>query len=65
MEPESLGPPPEFEVVPIRRSARIVKPSQRLCLNVECEETILGDLDEPSSYRVAMNSLEKENGDLL
>ena len=44
VEPESLGPPPEVEVVPIRRSSRSVKAPDRLCLNVEVEETILGDL---------------------
>ena len=60
VEPESLGPPPEVEVVPLRRSTRTIKPTERMCLNVECEETILGDLDEPTSYRAAMNSPEKE-----
>jgi hypothetical protein len=37
-----------------------VKAPTRLCLNVECEETILGDLDEPTSYKAAMNGSEKE-----
>lgn len=60
VEPESLGPPPEVEVVPIRRSSRTVKALERLCLNVECEETILGDLDEPTSFRDAINSPEKD-----
>jgi hypothetical protein len=60
VEPESLGPPPEVEVVPIRRSTRPVKAPTRLCLNVECEENLLGDLDEPTSYKAAINGPEKE-----
>ena len=65
VEPESLGPPPEEEVAPLRRSARSVKPVERMCLNVECEESILGDLGEPTSYKASIESPEKgttENG---
>lgn len=61
VEPESLGPPPEVEVVPIRRSSRSVKAPDRLCLNVEVDEYTLGDLNEPTSYRAAINSPEKVN----
>ena len=60
VEPEILGPPPEEEVVPLRRSTRTVKPVERMCMNVECEESILGDLGEPTSYKAAIESPEKE-----
>ncbi|MCO6516483.1 MAG: hypothetical protein J6586_08315, partial [Snodgrassella sp.] len=59
IEPESLGPPPEVEVVPIRRSSRSVKAPDRLCLNVEVDQHTLGDLNEPTSYRAAINSPQK------
>ncbi|PWA63339.1 zinc finger, CCHC-type [Artemisia annua] len=58
-EPDSLGPPPEVEVVPLRRSERTMKAPERLCLNVECDQSILGDLNEPTSYKAAIKSPDK------
>ncbi|GKB32482.1 RNA-directed DNA polymerase, eukaryota [Tanacetum coccineum] len=46
--------PPQEEVVPIRRSARIHRAPDRLCLNVEVEEHSLGDLNEPNNYKAAL-----------
>ncbi|GJX24403.1 retrotransposon protein, putative, ty1-copia subclass [Tanacetum coccineum] len=50
--------PPQEEVIPIRRSERTHRAPNRLCLNVEVEEHILGDLNEPTSYKAAMLDLE-------
>ncbi|GJZ05008.1 retrotransposon protein, putative, ty1-copia subclass [Tanacetum coccineum] len=46
--------PPQEEVIPIRRSERICRATNRLCLNVEMEEHSLGDLGEPANYKAAM-----------
>ncbi|GJY83064.1 retrotransposon protein, putative, ty1-copia subclass [Tanacetum coccineum] len=46
--------PPQAEVIPIRRSERTHRAPNHLCLNVEVEEHSLGDLNEPTSYKVAM-----------
>ncbi|GKE31876.1 retrotransposon protein, putative, ty1-copia subclass, partial [Tanacetum coccineum] len=46
--------PPQEEVIPIRRSERTHRAPNHLCLNVEVEEHSLGDLNEPTSYKVAM-----------
>ncbi|GKC55079.1 retrotransposon protein, putative, ty1-copia subclass [Tanacetum coccineum] len=46
--------PPQEEVIPIRRSERTHRAPNRLCLNVEAEEHSLGDLNEPTNYKVAM-----------
>ncbi|GJT70535.1 retrotransposon protein, putative, ty1-copia subclass [Tanacetum coccineum] len=53
MEVKSFEPPQE-EVIPLRRSERIHRPPDRLCLNVEVEEHSLGDLNEPTSYKAVM-----------
>ncbi|GJU86096.1 retrotransposon protein, putative, ty1-copia subclass [Tanacetum coccineum] len=53
MEVEGFEPPQE-EVVPICRSARTHRAPDHLCLNVEVEEHSLGDLNEPTNYKVAM-----------
>ncbi|GJS24427.1 retrotransposon protein, putative, ty1-copia subclass [Tanacetum coccineum] len=53
MEFEGFEPPQE-EVIPVRRSERIHRAPDRLCLNVEAEEHSLGDLNEPTSYKAAM-----------
>ncbi|GJU74023.1 retrotransposon protein, putative, ty1-copia subclass [Tanacetum coccineum] len=53
MEVEGFEPPQE-EVIPIRRSERIHRAPNRLCLNVEAEENSLGDLNKPTSYKAAM-----------
>ncbi|GJS24352.1 reverse transcriptase domain-containing protein [Tanacetum coccineum] len=49
---------PQEEVILIRRSKRIHRAPNRLCLNVEVEEHSLVDLNEPTSYKVAMLDLE-------
>nr|GEY49262.1 zinc finger, CCHC-type [Tanacetum cinerariifolium] len=53
MEVEGFKPPQE-EVIPIHRSARTHRALDRLCLNVEVEEHCLGDLKEPTNYKVAI-----------
>nr|GEV40262.1 retrotransposon protein, putative, Ty1-copia subclass [Tanacetum cinerariifolium] len=53
MEVEGFEPPKE-EVIPIRRSKRIHRAPNCLCLNVEVEEHSLGDLNETTSYKAAM-----------
>ncbi|GJR51806.1 retrotransposon protein, putative, ty1-copia subclass [Tanacetum coccineum] len=46
--------PPQEEVIPIHRSERTHRAPTRLGLNVEAEEHSLGDLNEPTSCKVAM-----------
>ncbi|GKB47765.1 retrotransposon protein, putative, ty1-copia subclass [Tanacetum coccineum] len=46
--------PPQEEVIPIRRSERTRRATNRLCLNVEVKEHSLGDLGEPANYKAAM-----------
>ncbi|GJY92946.1 retrotransposon protein, putative, ty1-copia subclass [Tanacetum coccineum] len=53
MEVEGFEPPQE-KVVPIHRSARTHLAPDHLCLNVKVEEHSLGDLNEPTNYKVAM-----------
>ncbi|GJS92023.1 retrotransposon protein, putative, ty1-copia subclass [Tanacetum coccineum] len=55
-EVEGFEPPqpPQEEVIPIRRSERTRRATNRLCLNVEVEEHSLGDLGEPANYKAAM-----------
>nr|GFB07745.1 zinc finger, CCHC-type [Tanacetum cinerariifolium] len=69
IEEESLAPivSQEEDVIPVRRSVRIHKAPDRLCLNVkidpdrlcfnvEVEEHNLGDLNEPANYKVALSN---------
>ncbi|GKA71260.1 hypothetical protein Tco_0777399, partial [Tanacetum coccineum] len=53
MEVEGFKPPQE-EVVPVRRSARIHRDPKRLYLNVLVAEHILGDLNRPTNYKAAL-----------
>ncbi|GJW04796.1 retrotransposon protein, putative, ty1-copia subclass [Tanacetum coccineum] len=53
MEVEGFEPPHEEEAH-VRRSARIHRAPERLCLNIEVEEHSLGDLNEPANYKAAM-----------
>ncbi|GJT94028.1 retrotransposon protein, putative, ty1-copia subclass [Tanacetum coccineum] len=46
--------PPQEEVILIRMSERTHRAPNYLCLNVEAEEHSLGDLNEPTSYKVSM-----------
>nr|GFD32600.1 zinc finger, CCHC-type [Tanacetum cinerariifolium] len=55
VESESLGSPPEL--IPIRRSERITRAPNRLCLNIEVEDDEVGDLREPANYKAAMLDL--------
>ncbi|GJR67528.1 retrotransposon protein, putative, ty1-copia subclass [Tanacetum coccineum] len=50
--------PPQEEMIPFHRFERTHQALDRLCLNVEAEEHSLGDLNEPTSYKVAMLDLE-------
>ncbi|GKD48802.1 retrotransposon protein, putative, ty1-copia subclass [Tanacetum coccineum] len=52
-EVESFEPPQE-EVIHVRRSVRTRRAPECLCLNVEVEEHSLGDLNEPTNYKVTM-----------
>ncbi|GJR55646.1 retrotransposon protein, putative, ty1-copia subclass, partial [Tanacetum coccineum] len=52
-EVESFEPPQE-EVIHVRRSVRTRRAPECLCLNVEVKEHSLGDLNEPTNYKVAM-----------
>ncbi|GJU52630.1 putative RNA-directed DNA polymerase [Tanacetum coccineum] len=52
VEPESLGPP--SELIPVRRSERTKRAPNRLCLNMEVEDDVVGDLGEPANYKTAM-----------
>nr|GEU35482.1 hypothetical protein [Tanacetum cinerariifolium] len=73
IEEESLTPivSQEEDVIPVRRSLRTHKASDRLylnveidpdqlCFNVEVEEHILGDLNEPANYKAALSNPEFE-----
>ncbi|GJY56246.1 retrovirus-related pol polyprotein from transposon TNT 1-94 [Tanacetum coccineum] len=46
--------PPQEEVILIHRSERTHQAPNRLCLNVEADEHILGELNEPTSYKADM-----------
>ncbi|GKA18971.1 retrotransposon protein, putative, ty1-copia subclass [Tanacetum coccineum] len=52
VEPDSLGPPPEL--IPVRMSERTTRAPNRLCLNMEVEDDVVGDLGEPANYKAAM-----------
>ncbi|GKF40550.1 retrotransposon protein, putative, ty1-copia subclass, partial [Tanacetum coccineum] len=52
IEPESLGPP--LELIPVRRSEKTKRAPNRLCLNMEVEDDVVGDLGEPANYKTAM-----------
>nr|GFA93816.1 retrotransposon protein, putative, Ty1-copia subclass [Tanacetum cinerariifolium] len=73
IEEESLAPivSQVEDVIPVRRSVRIHKAPDRLCLNVkidpdrlcfnvEVEEHNLGDLNEPANYKAALSDPEFE-----
>ncbi|GKF20305.1 retrotransposon protein, putative, ty1-copia subclass, partial [Tanacetum coccineum] len=53
IEAEGFEPPQEEDIL-IRRSERTRRAPNRLSLNVEMEEHSLRDLNEPTSYKVAM-----------
>nr|GEV27384.1 hypothetical protein [Tanacetum cinerariifolium] len=53
VEPEGFELPQE-DIALLRRTKRIHRAPERLCLNVEVEEHSLGDLNEPIDYKVAL-----------
>ncbi|GJU13858.1 retrotransposon protein, putative, ty1-copia subclass [Tanacetum coccineum] len=52
VEPESLSPP--SELIPVCRSERTKRAPNRLCLNMEVEDDVVGDLGEPANNKTAM-----------
>ncbi|GJU26190.1 retrotransposon protein, putative, ty1-copia subclass [Tanacetum coccineum] len=42
------------ELIPVRRSERTTRAPNRLCLNMEVEDDVVGDLGEPANYKAAM-----------
>nr|GEY74136.1 hypothetical protein [Tanacetum cinerariifolium] len=57
VESESLGSPPEL--IPVRMSERTTRAPNHLCLNIEVEDDEVGDLGEPTNYKVAMLNPDK------
>ncbi|GJZ97283.1 zinc finger, CCHC-type containing protein, partial [Tanacetum coccineum] len=45
---------PQSDIIPIRRSTRTRRPTDRMCLYIDAEEHELGDLGEPAKYKVAL-----------
>ncbi|GJZ73194.1 hypothetical protein Tco_0637340 [Tanacetum coccineum] len=52
VEPDSLGPSPKL--IPVRRSERTTRAPNCLCLNMEVEDDVVGDLGEPANYKAVM-----------
>ncbi|GKC49521.1 retrotransposon protein, putative, ty1-copia subclass [Tanacetum coccineum] len=49
---------PQSDIIPIRRSTRTRRPTDRMCLYIDAEEHELGDLGKPANYKVALLDLE-------
>nr|GFC76490.1 hypothetical protein [Tanacetum cinerariifolium] len=45
---------PQSEIIPIRRSTRTRRPTERMCLYIDAEEHELWDLGEPANYKAAL-----------
>ncbi|GJR99999.1 zinc finger, CCHC-type containing protein [Tanacetum coccineum] len=45
---------PHSDIIRIRRSTRIRRPTDRVCLYIDAEENELGDLGEPANYKAAL-----------
>ncbi|GJW77154.1 retrotransposon protein, putative, ty1-copia subclass [Tanacetum coccineum] len=45
---------PQSDIIPIRRSTRTRRPTDRMCLYIDAEEHKLGDLGEPANYKAAL-----------
>nr|GEZ20460.1 zinc finger, CCHC-type [Tanacetum cinerariifolium] len=45
---------PQSDIIPIRRSTRTRRPTDRMCLYIDAEEHELGDLSEPANYKAAL-----------
>ncbi|GJR36005.1 retrotransposon protein, putative, ty1-copia subclass [Tanacetum coccineum] len=48
------GDEPQSIVIPIRRSTRTRRPTDRMCLYIDAEEHELGDLGEPANYKATL-----------
>nr|GEY77020.1 hypothetical protein [Tanacetum cinerariifolium] len=51
---------PQSDIIPIRRSTRTRRASDRMCLYIDTEEHELGDLGEPANYKAALLDHESE-----
>nr|GEZ48285.1 hypothetical protein [Tanacetum cinerariifolium] len=45
---------PQSDIIPIRRSTRTRRLTDRMCLYIDAEEHELGDLGEPANYKAAL-----------
>ncbi|GJW96720.1 retrotransposon protein, putative, ty1-copia subclass [Tanacetum coccineum] len=45
---------PQSDIIPIHRSTRTRRPTNRICLYIDAEEHELGDLGEPANYKAAL-----------
>ncbi|GJV16497.1 retrotransposon protein, putative, ty1-copia subclass [Tanacetum coccineum] len=45
---------PQSDIIPIHRSTRTRRPTDRMCLYIDAEEHELGDLGEPANYKAAL-----------
>ncbi|GKB85575.1 retrotransposon protein, putative, ty1-copia subclass [Tanacetum coccineum] len=45
---------PQSDIIPIRRSTRTRRPTDRMCLYINAEEHELEDLGEPANYKAAL-----------
>ncbi|GJS21522.1 retrotransposon protein, putative, ty1-copia subclass [Tanacetum coccineum] len=45
---------PQSDIIPIRRSIRTRRPTDRMCLYIDFEEHELGDHGEPTNYKAAL-----------
>ncbi|GKB30528.1 retrotransposon protein, putative, ty1-copia subclass [Tanacetum coccineum] len=52
---------PQSDIIPIRRSTRTRRPTDRMCLYIDAEEHELGDLGEPANYKAALLDPKSDN----
>ncbi|GKE20110.1 retrotransposon protein, putative, ty1-copia subclass, partial [Tanacetum coccineum] len=45
---------PQSDIIPIRKSTRTRRPTDRMCLYIDAKEHKLGDLDEPANNKAAL-----------
>nr|GEU46072.1 hypothetical protein [Tanacetum cinerariifolium] len=55
---------PQNDILPIRRSTRTCRPTDRMCLYIDAEEHELGDLSEPTNYKATFKWLFKKKIDM-
>nr|GEY18840.1 hypothetical protein [Tanacetum cinerariifolium] len=51
---------PQSDIIPIRRSIRTCRPTDRMCLYIDAKEHELGDLGEPANYKAALLNPESD-----